>query len=44
MEGYQFIPDLHEHNRQGDPDTRVDIEYETEEIITDMYNNSIVFG
>ena len=39
MNGYQFIPDLHEHNRQGDPDTRVDIEYETEEIITDMYNN-----
>ena len=39
MNGYQFIPDLHENNRQGDPDTRVDIEYETEEIITDMYNN-----
>ena len=39
MDGYQFIPDLHEHNRQGDPDTRVDIEYETEEIITDIYNN-----
>ena len=39
MDGYQFIPDLHENNRQGDPDTRVDIEYETEEIITDMYNN-----
>ena len=39
MNGYQFIPDLHEHNRQGNPDTMVDIEYETEEIITDMYNN-----
>jgi len=39
MNGYQFIPDLHEHNRQGDPDTRVDVEYEIEEIITDMYNN-----
>ena len=39
MNGYQFIPELHEHNRQGDPDTRVDIEYETEEIITVMYNN-----
>ena len=39
MNGYQFIPDLHENNRQGDPDTRVDIEYQTEEIITDMYNN-----
>ena len=39
MNGYQFIPDLHEHTHQGDQDTRVDIEYETEEIITDMYNN-----
>ena len=26
MNGDQFIPDLHEYNHQGDPDTRVDIE------------------
>ena len=39
MEGYQFIRDLHEPNLQGDPDREVDVEYEIEEIITDMYDN-----
>ena len=39
MEGYQFIRDLHEPNLQGDPDRKVDVEYEIEEIITDMYDN-----
>ena len=38
MNGYQFIRDLHEPNFQGDPDKRVDVEYEIEEIITDMYD------